>query len=148
MKPRILLAVAAVALPLTTQAMNKCVDAKGQVTFSDEPCPSGATGTQYTPPEITTTVGGGLREGEVQLYNQARQKDAQATNRKSLVWEEERRHRLSFDDRKRLRELDMRKRALTKSLSRGSKSWAEKMAISSEIKGIDREIEQIRSPKL
>jgi hypothetical protein len=145
MNRKILIALAFATLASPTYAMQKCTNAKGHVTFTDaEHCPPGTRGDYYQPPEVTTAHGGGLRPGERQLLEQARQQDARDYQAKRQAWQRDEQNRLSFSDRKRLRELQMERRQLSKSLQRGSKSWAEKMAISSQIRDIDRQIEKLQ----
>lgn len=61
--------------------------------------------------------------------------------------ERDARHHVSHGDRLKIRELEMEKSSLSKSLTRGSKSYGQTSAIRSQIRGIDRQIEQLRAPK-
>jgi len=134
-------------LPVQALSMQKCVDDEGNITFTDGACPSGAAGKAYQPSNATMSSGSGLRPGERALLNDVRAKDAEDRYYKRKEYQHDRRHTLTFGDRKRIRELEMEKRSLSKSLTRGSKSWSQNISIRDQIRGIDRQIEQIRSPK-
>lgn len=134
-------------LPMQALSMQKCVDDQGNITFTDDVCPPGTKGKFYQPSNETLSIGSGLRPGERALLRDVQAKQARELQRRNDAWEHEKRHRLTYSDRKRLRELEMKKGNLSWSLNHGSKSWSEKLAIQRQIQGIDRQIEKIQSPK-
>lgn len=139
-----LIALSSLAVP-SVHAAIRCVTPSGDVIFTDVQCPLGSrpAGRAVYDPEPAT----GLRAGERELLEriEARESDERAAKRYSR--ERDARHHVSYGDRLKIRELEMEKRALNKSLNRGSKSYGEAKTIRSSIRGIDRQIEQLRSPK-
>jgi hypothetical protein len=81
------------------------------------------------------------------MLNRIEAREAEQRDAKRYERERKERYRLTFGDRKRIRELENRKRSLSNSLDRGSKTYGETSAIRSQIRGLDRQIEQIRAPK-
>lgn len=128
-------------------ALNKCVDADGNVTFTDSACAGGKHGQYYTPPPDAYSSSSTLRPGEQRMLDRIREKEGKDLDRKYESRDFERRHRLTFGDRKRIRELEMKKGQLSRTLERGNKTWSQNMAIERQIHDIDQQIEQIRSPK-
>lgn len=137
--------LATLVLTTTTQAggVYRC-EQDGHVTFSQVPCGPGGTPADFTP---LSSGGSGLRPGERALLNNVRSREAEERAYKRHRYEQDARHHVDYGDRLKIRELEMEKGALTKSLSRGSKSFGERRAIEARIIGIDRQIEQIRAPK-
>jgi len=134
-----------VSLSFTAQAMTKCVDADGRVVYkSGNACPPGYSSGAI---QSDTFSSSGLRDGERRMLDRIEAREAEEQYYKREARRFERRHTLTFGDRKRIRELEMEKGQLSKSLTKGSKSWSQNMGIREQIRGIDRQIEQIRSPK-
>jgi len=126
-------------------AATRCVTPSGDVIFTDVQCPIGsrpADSIVYGPPPAS-----GLRAGEREMLERIEVREANERAAKRHAREREARHHVSYGDRLKIRELEMEKRALNKSLNRGSKSYGEAKTIRSSIRGIDRQIEQLRSPK-
>ena len=145
MKPTYLVILAALVVPQTALAIAKCVTPSGDVVFTDLDCPTGskrAGNIQYKTPRSS-----GLRQGERDMLNRIEAREAERRADKRYERQRDERHRLTYGDRKRIRELEMEKRALSKSLTRGSKSYGQTSAIRTQIRGIDRQIEQTRAPK-
>ena len=145
MKTAHLLFAIAIATPQAAMAITKCVTPSGDVVFTDLDCPTGSTRAgeiQYKSPPSS-----GLREGERRALDRIDDREAEQRADKRYERQRDERHRVTYSDRKRIRELEMEKGALSKSLTRGSKSYGETSAIRSQIRGIDRQIEQIRAPK-
>lgn len=140
-----LMILAALATPHAALAITKCVTPSGDVVFTDFDCPTGSSkagNIQYQSPPSS-----GLRQGERDMLNRMEARDAERQADKRYERQRDERHRVTYGDRKRIRELKMEKSALSKSLTRGSKSYGETAAIRSQIRGIDRQIEQIHAPK-
>ena len=76
---------------------------------------------------------------------EAREAEDRAAKRYSR--ERDARHHVGHSDRLKIRELEMEKRALSKSLNRNGVSYGQASAVRSQIRGIDRQIEQLRAPK-
>ncbi len=138
------LAAAFLVLPASSFAIDKCVTQSGDTIFTDHGCPSGTTpaGTMnydYAAPS-------GLRPGERRMLDSIEAREDREREEKRYARERDARNYVGYSDRKEIKRLEMRKRQLSDSLSRGSKSYGQASAIRSEIRGIDRQIEQIRSP--
>lgn len=88
----------------------------------------------------------GLRPGERAMLDRIRQRESAERYQKQDSRDFDRRHTLTFSDRKRIRELEMEKRQLNDQLRRGG-SWSQNLSLERQIHDIDRQIEQIRSPK-
>lgn len=145
MKPVVLITLTALVLPQAVPAITKCVTPGGDMIFTDLDCPSGsrpAGKIEYESPPPS-----GLRQGEIDMLNQIEAREAERRADKRYERRRDERYRLTYSDEKRIRELEMEKRSLNKSLTSGSKSYGQTSAIRSQIQGIDRQIEQIRAPK-
>lgn len=94
----------------------------------------------------TATAYDGLREGEREMLDRIRSKDASRQDYRQYRYERDNANHTGYSDRKRIRELEMRKRELHGDLKR-AKSPSERWGIESQIIGIDRQIEQISAPR-
>ena len=148
MKSVIVLAVLGIAPP-SALAISKCVTPSGDMIFTNTGCPSGSRSAGEMDYETSATGGGsdGLREGERAALERIREKEANDSAAKRSSRDRDARYQLSYSDQLKIRELEMDKRSLTQSLSWGKKSWAEASAIREEIRGINRQIEQLSAPK-
>lgn len=134
-----------VTVPMPVLAVQKCVTPSGDTIFTDRGCPGGSQ------PAGTITYesrpSSGLRPGEQRMLRRIEAKEAEERDAKRYGRERDARHHVSHGDRLKIRELEMEKSSLSKSLTRGSKSYGQTSAIRSQIRGIDRQIEQLRAPK-
>lgn len=89
----------------------------------------------------------GLRDGEKAMLDRIYAKEAYQRDRKSAAREQSKRHTLSYGEQQQIKRLEQKRHSLSMDRQRGGKSWDENMALSDEIRGIDRQIEQIRAPK-
>ena len=132
-------------LPASSFAIQKCVTPSGDTIFTDLDCPAGSTPAGSITYESRPSSG--LRQGEREMLERIEARKAEQRDAKRYSRERDARHNVGYGDRQKIRELEMEKSALNKSLTRGSKSYGETQAIRSQIIGIDRQIEQIRAPK-
>lgn len=139
-----IIAALAMATP-PVMAITKCVTPSGDIIYNDTGCPAGSSRVEGV--DYGTTSSSGLRPAERAMLDRIRDKEAADRDARDRDRERDARHHISYGDRKRLRSLEMRKGSLMDSLRRGNKSWKETMAIREEIRGINRQIEQIRSPR-
>lgn len=141
----VLLCVATAIFPPTSFAIQKCVTPSGDTVFTDLECPSGSQ------PAGTVTYesrpSSGLRPGEREMLERIEAEEAEERDAKRYGRERDARHHVSYGDRLKIRELEMEKRSLNRELTRGKKSYGETAAIRTQIRGIDRQIEQLRLPK-
>lgn len=143
----LLMSVVALSLVVGSSgfAATRCVTPSGDVVFTDVQCPIGSQPAGTVSYE--SRPAGGLRPGEREMLERIEARESEARAVKRYARERDARHHVSYGDRLKIRELEMEKRALNKSLSRGGKSYGEAKAIRSAIYGIDRQIEQLRAPK-
>lgn len=132
--------LAAGALPAAD--IYRC-EVDGHVTFSQTPCGGGA---QRIEVDISPTGVDGLRPGERAMLDDVNARDEQDLGYKRYKADQYQRHHVGFSDRQRIKKLENDRRRLQESLDSGAsvgKSWS----VKTEIDGINRQIEQIRSPK-
>lgn len=145
MNPSLILLFLAVVAATSAQAATKCVTASGDTIFTDRGCPAGSTPAETI--EYKTRPSSGLRPGERHMLNRIEDRETEDRAAKRYGRERDARHHVSFSDRQKIRELEIEKGRLSKSITRGSKSYDQTSAIRSQIRGIDRQIEQLRMPK-
>lgn len=94
----------------------------------------------------TASAYDGLREGEREMLDRIRDKDAARQDYKQYRYERDNANHIGYSDRKRIRELEMKKSELNGQLRR-AKTPSERWGIESQIIGLDRQIEQISAPR-
>jgi hypothetical protein len=143
MKHTLIAAIAITALSTSALAGSyyKCT-VNGKTVYSQTKCSSDAS-RQYVPDSGTR----GLRQGELDMLERIERQEAYQQDRKAAAREHSRRHTLSYGDQQRIKRLEMKRHSLSMERQRGGKSWDENLSLSDEIRGIDRQIEQIRAPK-
>ena len=140
-----LIIVTVLAAPQVALAINKCVTPGGEFVFTDSDCPIGSSKAgqiQYKAPPSS-----GLRQGEIDALNRIEAREAERRADKRYERTHDARYHVGYSDQLKIRELEMEKSALNKSLTRGTKSYGQTSAIRSQIIGIGRQIEQLRAPK-
>ncbi len=145
MKKCILLFSVFILTPSMSMAITKCISADGETIFTDSECPRGSNAVSainYKPVEAS-----GLRPGEKRALGDVEAKEAERRDAKRYERERDARYHISHEDRAKIRKLEIEKNRLSDSLNRGSKSYGETSAIRTQIRGIDRQIEQLRAPK-
>ncbi|HPE79636.1 MAG: hypothetical protein H6961_01355 [Chromatiaceae bacterium] len=89
----------------------------------------------------------GLRDGEREMLNRMNAKEDDNKAYKRYRYERDNANHIGYGDRKRIKDLEYRKRGLNVSLSKGKRTYGETAAIREQIRGIDRQIEQLSAPK-
>lgn len=127
-------------------AMLKCVDSAGNTTYTDaSSCSAGSRPKVIS--DVNASSGSGLSLGERRMLEQINANEARQQYQRQRDWNYERRHTLTFEDRNRIRELEMQKSDLRQQLRRNNGSWSQNLSTDDQIHAIDRQIQQIRAPK-
>ena len=141
----LILFAALVAASPASLAIAKCVTPSGDTIFTDHGCPAGSKPRETITYQSRPSTG--LRAGERRMLNRIEAREANERAAKQYERERSSRHHVGYSDRKKIRELEMEKRTLSKSLSRGKKTYGQTTVIRSQIHGLNRQIEQLRAPK-
>lgn len=86
----------------------------------------------------------GLREGEREMLERIRQKEADRYNHKRFEYDRDVEKHVGYSDRKKIRSLENRKHRLQDQLQRRKPTYGQASSIRAEIRGIDKQIMQIR----
>ncbi len=142
--PMIIIALAIASTP--AQAIDKCTMPDGSVMFSDLGCPTDSkTAAEYTLKDNLSTGGSGLRPGEKYMLEGIKADEEYDRAARTYSRQKSSRHYINYGDRNKLRTLERKRDRLSKNLS--SRSYSDAIIRREQIRGINRQIDQIKRPK-
>jgi len=126
----------------------KCEDAEGRIVYRDQQCQAPSDTRTIDDSTYTISGRGGLTDREWQAYRRLREERAARVHARTESGRAQLGNHVGYEDRLRLRELRMRRRAILDALDRRSTSVGRGIVLRQELEEIGRQEEAIlRRPR-